>query len=1396
MPLEKTQNTSPYFDDYDQAKEYYKVLFKPGVSVQTRELNQLQTMLQHQVEQFGDNIFKSGTVLSGVNFSYLPNYSYVKIVDAQTDGQPSLPSSYVDYFVKSDLNLTARVINYADGLESKSPNLNTLYLQYTSSSDADTANSNTSYTTFSPGQILTVFSPNNPLFHVTINNGGLGFANSDTVAITSSIIVSGNTVAFSNGETLTSSAPGNPKVTVASINTTAIANTVVLGVKPRATDLTNNAVNSTSWSILAGYNLVGGTSGATANLVSFIGSGATGLITTDSQGIIQNLVLTNAGQDYTILPNISVKTSNTTATVSSLNLAPQNYKTKITVANAAVNAVGTGYAFGVTGGVIYQKGFFLKVDPQVIIVSKYDTSPTGVAVGFQTDETIITAFADETLYDNASNTTNFAAPGADRLKLTPTLVLQDVAYVGSNTQFLSLAEWKDGQPFRENKTTVYSNIGDEMARRTREAQGNFVMNPFEVSSKENSTANTTYVQAIVDPGAGYINGYRVASDYNTYLDVPRATTKQTQVNRSLTVNYGNYVIVNELAGNFNFKAGATVTLYDTARNYVSTASTLAAVTPAGNAIGTARMRSLVLNNGNPGTRDCTYRLYLFDIQMNAGYSFRSVLSVYDSSSPGGVADTVLQKDPTTGTNIAVLNDVIKDQMLFSLGQAAVSTVTNISYQYRTTSGTTLQLTTSGQLAIGPLGTGLTFPYSDGTVSAIAERDFIVVPIANTQAAVNATGTVSLTSTSNVVTGTATTFTVDFKVGDFIRVNNTQTPTNYVVGQITQITNNTSMGLSAVAGRNINSNTAVVFYPAMYPIALETRTDRTLTISGSGKTATINLTKTLASTVNAIATYSIQRTNATPVTKTINRDLFVKIYTGNNAADSRGPWYLGVPGTARLKKVYHGDATTVNTNSTDITKYFYIDVGDDENAYRSSRLVLSNKDGAGLAGNQYLLVQFDAFTTGGAEGFFTVDSHSINDTANLASSAATINTLEIPETVTKKGAYYDLRDAIDFRPYSTNTSVLSTTVAGASINPSGTFALSGDDQFFPTPDSVVNYDVTYYLPRKDAVTVDINSDFNYVTGTPSLEPKTPSISSSVLALGSMLVPPYPSLPYGLNTQTMSFASKQTGNDRGIVATRVKRYKMSASYGTYGSIQPRRYTMSDIGKIERRLQDIEYAVSLNLLEQNITKQSIASGVTPSVNRFKNAFFVEPFGDFSRAATTNREFACSIDVPLSLMKPLTQTLNLACKFDTTDATTAACIVGDALMLPYTEEVFVDQSIKSDVVGVDGHAIQFVGNISVNPSSFSLLAQVTIIPDPPIVVTSVPGVSLYIPTGASGSHSDPRPSLDYYRRDYIERDFDTPYTDTRFPERDFDTPETDTRTESTKEDSPTTTAGTSSIG
>lgn len=63
-------NVSPYFDDYDETKNYYRILYRPR-PIQARELNQTQDILQNQINQLGKHIFTEGSVVipGGVSYS-------------------------------------------------------------------------------------------------------------------------------------------------------------------------------------------------------------------------------------------------------------------------------------------------------------------------------------------------------------------------------------------------------------------------------------------------------------------------------------------------------------------------------------------------------------------------------------------------------------------------------------------------------------------------------------------------------------------------------------------------------------------------------------------------------------------------------------------------------------------------------------------------------------------------------------------------------------------------------------------------------------------------------------------------------------------------------------------------------------------------------------------------------------------------------------------------------------------------------------------------------------------------------------------------------------------------------------------------------------------------------
>ena len=56
-------NVTPYYDDFDKDKNFYRVLFRPGFPIQARELSTMQSILQNQVEGIGTHLFKDGAMV-------------------------------------------------------------------------------------------------------------------------------------------------------------------------------------------------------------------------------------------------------------------------------------------------------------------------------------------------------------------------------------------------------------------------------------------------------------------------------------------------------------------------------------------------------------------------------------------------------------------------------------------------------------------------------------------------------------------------------------------------------------------------------------------------------------------------------------------------------------------------------------------------------------------------------------------------------------------------------------------------------------------------------------------------------------------------------------------------------------------------------------------------------------------------------------------------------------------------------------------------------------------------------------------------------------------------------------------------------------------------------------
>ena len=1275
MTISTDLSVSPYFDDYNETKDFYKILFRPGVAVQVRELNQLQTILQKQIERFGDNVFKRGTIVDGCDIKFHDVFPYVKIKDNQADGAPVNVSQLTRYYVRNQANLSpliAQVTITEPGFESRNPDLNTLYVSYKNSGYANVGSVRTEVNKFAADEILTVYDPAQVIESVISTNDSTGFSNTDTVVFTSAIGIQnstgGTTFAnnfFVNDEIRT----GSANLSIISIDTTTNTSIVILKVRPLITDLL--ASNTSKYTISANDNIQSAnvTPSSVANVVQVIGSGATASLVTGQLGEVDAIVVTGKGSGYYILPSVTIASNTANSTqISTVALAAQNFLTQVTVANTSTIPVGTGYGMSVGTGVIYQKGFFSRVSPQLIVVEKYANTPDAKSVGFSTSESIVNSNQDTSLLDNVTGGSDVTAPGANRFKLDPRLVVFEKAQADANSEFLYLAEFSRGAPYKQNRQTVYNVLGDELARRSFEESGNYVIDQFNLNTKsapvfanESNTFNIA-----IDPGVAYISGHRVATVRNFETAVDKGIDTLVANSATVTMNYGNYIRVNQLGGQFKFSVGAQVSLYSTARTYIANgvgASVDSSLL--GTLLGKARMRSLVLDSGTPGTPEAVYRLYLFDVRGEVAKNFSNARSIlYDGTSASfanGVADVVL----TNGN--AVINDNNNTSLLFSPGVKALKNANNITYTYRTVS--TANAAVGGTITIGLSGPGESFPYTPGgTLSSIEERDLIVVPLANAQISANLAGGITCNTTSSQVNGTSTAFTTNLVAGDFIKVANS---TANVVLQVNSVISANTLTVRGTPSAAITGN-ATIFFPANIPVSLE-RATRTSNVNVGGTTLTINLGGALEANATTSVAYNVRSANTPSQPKTIQRNRYIRINCANNVAGNTGPWSLGVPDVCRLRKVLSGPNTTFTqtdtVNVTDVTSLFYVDHNQREDYYDNSLLVKKPNTTA-LSNTAILLVQYDAFSTT-TEGVKTVASYPINDTLPLANSSSTINTLEIPEMYNTKGEYFDLRDQVDARPMCVNSVALFASANSTTpINPplqSAATLLGTDDKKFPAPGSVLTTNCEYYLGRTDRVIVDQRGNFALMRGVPGGN-AAPDSTDNSLTINLLAIPPYPSLPYVLSANQVAFVDTMVANEK-YNGRRLTDYRITTpiSAAQKRALQPRGYTMDAIGKLDRRISDLEYYVSFTLGELSVTRRTIPSSSDATIDRFKFGFFVDSFETTQYSDKSNPGYRASI-IDGYLSPPVT-VVNLPLQTGTPDP----------ILLPYDEEVIVSQTIAT---------------------------------------------------------------------------------------------------------------------
>lgn len=120
---------APYYDDFDESKNFHRIMFRPGYAVQARELTQLQTILQNQVERFGRHIFVNGSSVIGgkldvmdvITLNVYPEYSNTAVDISAFKNKTIRYSSGNNY-------VTARVVDTSVGSNTAPPSIQVKYL--------------------------------------------------------------------------------------------------------------------------------------------------------------------------------------------------------------------------------------------------------------------------------------------------------------------------------------------------------------------------------------------------------------------------------------------------------------------------------------------------------------------------------------------------------------------------------------------------------------------------------------------------------------------------------------------------------------------------------------------------------------------------------------------------------------------------------------------------------------------------------------------------------------------------------------------------------------------------------------------------------------------------------------------------------------------------------------------------------------------------------------------------------------------------------------------------------------------------------------------------------------------------------------------------------------------
>jgi hypothetical protein len=550
---------------------------------------------------------------------------------------------------------------------------------------------------------------------------------------------------------------------------------------------------------------------------------------------------------------------------------------------------------------------------------------------------------------------------------------------------------------------------------------------------------------------------------------------------------------------------------------------------------------------------------------------------------------------------------------------------------------------------------------------------------------------SITASGTSVTGNGTSFLTDLIVGDYIYVNGLSYRVDAIAGQnsltLSSSLTATNSAFGLVRTNIVDTNTEQSIFQLPYSTVRSLRS--ALSTNDTSYTVTGLFTETVSSgninintAAGSFASGSV--TGNFIVARNDNGDILPINYVNTsgssavinvgNTNDGKSCSIIatiiktGSSSTEKSKTLVTGATVTFTTQSTatpttlslgkaDCWKITSVKMDTGSFASPSGNYTIDISDrydfDNGQRNTHYALGRIilkDTYAPPSAPIRVTFDyfTHSVGDYCSVNSYPNTIPYSEIPALV---------RDALDFRPRIDDDGVTFTQVTQ-----------------LPKRGSNITTDFTYYLSRREKIALDINGNFFNLSGTPSLNPGDAEDPATGMVLYKLALAPY----------TFS-----TDRDNVIIST----------------IDNKRYTMRDIGKLEKRIDNLEYYTSLSLLEQQTESLKIEDSA--GLDRLKNGFIVDNFTGHNIGDTQSADYRCAIDMQKGELRPFytMKNVNLLERVSTNAARLASNYAqyGDIITLPILQDVeLIKQNFASRLENINPFAVfTFLGDVKLNPET-----------------------------------------------------------------------------------------------